>query len=239
MPSLDFVTSCIGSPQNAKKSDYIYFSFLLRTPSFNALIEVYKDLKGLNSYYNYMLSKYPGKVYIVNRLSNNDYYNSVLNAFGVPEHKEIKCFTYNYDYYYFCYDDFPENCKYSFIYTATLEKISPIFAFIDKFFGSLSYQNNEDNFFSYDRYTTQYGSSPTCTKFKVTGRHYRANNKSFIYYPISVSYNITNYADPSDEFSYARNYGDSFRIKNILYSLSLTPFYSSECCLMQCFGITE
>lgn len=239
MPSLAFVNSCIGSPSNTKTSDYIYFNFLLKTPSFNFLFEVYKDLKGSNSYYNYMLSKYPNKVYTINRLSNNDYYNAVLNAFGVPEDKEIRCFTYNYDYYYFCFDDFPSTCKGSFSYKSDTVSVSPVFPFIDRFFNGQSYQSNESDFFKHDFYTTRYGSAPTCKKFTSYSNTYRADNKSFVSLPLSLGYVITNNEDPANEFLYSRGYGDYAVFHNIIYYLSLTPYSNSECCLAQCFGITE
>jgi hypothetical protein len=250
MPSSDFVNSCISQPANKLKSNYIYFPFGLEVGNKLSSFNVYRDLNGVeNATKNHLLSLNPlNQIVDINRLSNDTYYNFVLNVFEIPLDKEIRCFIWKRwrdDYrthdklYFFCFDDFPTKNK-GFVTLSSKSYNS----FIDRFFNGRSwfankYQTGTYDFYQLDIYTAIFGSSPTCTSFNAKSTSYTSNNRGCLGLPISVSYSIHNYADPEDEFVYSNNFIDSHIITSIMYYLSLDYFDNGVCCLAEIFGITE
>ena len=250
MPSLAFVKSCISRPRLFKRSKFFAFNFPLKVGENKSSFYVYKELEGIGTIKQHYLSLSPeNQIIDISRKTNDDYYNFVLSAFGVPEGVEIECFLYrrwrprflNYsDNYYFNFDDFPNGNKgRSYVSTKTIS------LFKSKLFKDTSYAGNKyidgtTDDFSLMTYTANHGSSPTCESFRLSSSYTYAYNRGCFFMPVGVSYLITNYEDPEDVASYERNFGDYHIIKHYVYYLKLGDVqFDSDCCLSECFGIVE
>ena len=249
MPSLEFVKNCINSPKNLKKTNFITFPFGLENKNDKSTFYVFKDLiKFSNSTLEYLLSTYENSTYQkVNRLSNDNYYNSVLQIFNIPNDMEIDCFIFKkfiqkyqtyQDMYYFNFDDFPISNKGVFSVTSKSNN-----NFIDKFFKghnwlSNNYMSSTDYLNSITSYTTIYGTHPTCTSFTGYAVAYWSNNCGCYMRPTSLSYSILNLVTEESPFYYEEFSDDCTHFWNGYY-LTLDSFSWSSCCLAECFGITE
>lgn len=250
MPSREFVNSCISQSSGEKKSNYIYFSFGLEVGGNLSSFDVYRDLNGAeNATRNYLLSLDPlNQIVDINRLSNDSYYNFVLNAFAISANDSIRCFIWkrwdaNYreydNFYFFCYDDFPTKNK-GFL-TLNFETY---LSFLKRFFKNKiwfgnNYVSSERDFYSLTFYTTRYGSSATCSSSYVKSTSNKSNNCACLSLPIGVKYSINNYSNPEDESVYNMNFTDSSTVTYLVYYLTLDYFDNGVCCLAECFGITE
>lgn len=249
MPTLDFVQSCIYQSPKKSKSNYIFFSFGLEVESNISQFSVFKDLLGVeNATRDYLLSlDLKNQIININRDSNDSYYNFVLNTFSIPNEQSIDCFIFKKwndsfsrydDSYWFNFDDFPNKNK-GFLELGN----SGYESFLKRFFKGRSwfannYITGEHDFYTLFVYTTNYGTNE-CSGFRVNSSSFMSNNRGCLNLPIGVNYNITNFENPEDEFSYQRNFGDTHSLTSIMYYLTLDYFSNGVCCLAECFGITE
>lgn len=251
MPTLEFVQNCIGSPLNKIQSHFIYFNFGLQVGNELSMFAVFKDLDGVNNATRtYLLNTYPkSEILEINRLSNDSYYNLILQIFKIDDNKEIECFVFKEwseryghhfeNFYFFNFDDFPNVNKGRFVLSD-----SEYYSFINKFFKGHSWFTNNYMSLTDSRnmitvYTTIFGSSPTCTPIDIKSQVFWSNNCGCAIIPFSVRYSIHNSHDPKEGFIYETDFSDIRSVSRIVYYLTLDNFSFGTCCLAECFGITE